>query len=88
MKKLIAIAIVAASLGTPAFAQSFDPDNGGGNIVGFAPARVYPRIVARHHQGVDAYASVGHRARSAPVIPDYDNTGGGSPGYNKMLLTW
>jgi hypothetical protein len=88
MKKFIGIVIVAASLGTPAFAQSFDPDNGGGNIVGVAPARVYPRIVSRH-QGEDAYAMHARRGvRPAPVIPDYDNTGGGSPGYNRMLLTW
>ena len=59
MKKIIGIAIVATALASPAFAQSFDPDNGTGNIVAgntvAAPAPAGTTIVTRH-LGKAAYA--------------------------------
>lgn len=94
MKKIIGIAIVATALASPAFAQSFDPDNGTGNIVAgntvAAPAPAGTTVVARH-LGEAAYAmSARGKVDSAPEGWRYsDNTtGGGSPGYNKMLRNW
>jgi hypothetical protein len=92
MKKLIGIVIVATTI-VPAFAQSFDPDNGSGNlvpgnIVAAAPAPVHSRTISRH-RGEGAYAmSVRRKVNSNPAYLDDNNTGGGSPGYNAMLRTW
>jgi hypothetical protein len=90
MKKFIGIVIVATATGAPAFAQSFDPDNGTGNLVArntvaAAPAPAYSRTNSRH-PGEEAYAmSVRRKVNSTPAYLDYNNTGGGSPGYNEML---
>jgi hypothetical protein len=94
MKKLIGIVIVATSIGSPALAQSFDPDNGtgnlGANIVAAAPARADSGIVTGT-LGVDAYAmSARKKAASGTEAVEHantsgDNTGGGSAGYNEML---
>ena len=58
MKRFIGIVIVATSIGAPAFAQSFDPDNGTGNLVTgnfVAAAPVHARAAPRH-PGEKAYA--------------------------------
>ena len=61
MKKLIAIAALTASvMATPAFAQSFDPDAGTGNVLSFsneATVQQNNKIAARQ-SGLDAYAKV------------------------------
>jgi hypothetical protein len=87
MKKFIAATIVALSIASPAFAQSFDPDCGTCNVVPFAEAplaREGGTIVLR---GEHSYAS---DPRGAIRNETYgqDNTGGGSPGYNEMLRNW
>ena len=94
MKNFIGIAIVIAAmaLASPAIAQSFDPDNGSGNIVSTAasPKRLEPRTV-RGHIGADAYA-MSQRRKGGFAQEGWGNTntatGGGSPGYNEMLLNW
>lgn len=99
MKKLIGIVIVATSLGVPACAQSFDPDNGTGNLVTantVAPALAATTIVSRQ-SGEEAYAmsarrkingEAGSSYAADPGTKDNGNTGGGSAGYNEMLRNW
>jgi hypothetical protein len=100
MKKLIGILITATSIGTsPALAQSFDPDNGTGNlvtatIVAPAPAAAESKIVTQS-LGTDAFAMSARRKVDAAAAynaeagyPDSGNTGGGSAGYNEMLRNW
>jgi hypothetical protein len=65
MKKFLAIVIVATAIGAPAFAQSFDPENGTGNLVGgmivaATPARIHSRAVPRY-TGEEAYAMSTHK---------------------------
>jgi len=94
MKKIIgiAVAIAAVALATPAIAQSFDPDNGTGNIVATvaSPKHFETRKVPTH-QGADAYAMSAHR-KGGFVQEGWGTadttTGGGSPGYNEMLRNW
>lgn len=78
MKKFIGILILATSIGCPAYAQSFDPDNGTGNIVNSTVAPRAPADASLGLGGRDAYAS-------SPVT---GTTGGGSEGYNEMLRNW
>lgn len=92
MKKFIGIVIVATSIGFPAFAQSFDPDNGTGNLVSANTAAT--AIVARHG-GREATAMSARRKINAEAGSSYasdpgtsDNTGAGSAGYNEMLRIW
>ena len=69
MKRLLTAFAALTVIATPAFAQSFDPDNGTGNIVptlGAKPtAPVIDKITVRH-RGIRAYAMV-PRTRSAHV---------------------
>jgi len=101
MKKLIGIIIAATSIGTsPSLAQSFDPDNGTGNLVTVtiaapAPVSAGPTIVTRS-TGAEAFAmSARTKVRSgASALDRIDavdldgNTGAGSAGYNEMLRNW
>jgi hypothetical protein len=94
MKKIfgVAIAVAAIALATPAFAQSFDPDNGTGNILATvaSPKRFETRTVPAY-RGADAYA-MSARRKAGFVDEGWGNadttTGGGSPGYNEMLRSW
>jgi hypothetical protein len=91
MKKFIGFVLVATAIGVPAFAQSFDPENGtgnlvAGNIVAATPAPIYSRTVPRHF-GEKAYAMSTHRKLKPAYLED-DTTGGGSAGYNEMLRRW
>jgi hypothetical protein len=61
MKKLIAIvAITASVMATPAFAQSFDPDAGTGNVQSFSneQATQQNNKIAGRQSGLDAFAKV------------------------------
>ena len=89
-------AIAAAGIASPALAQSFDPEAGSGNVLGFsyAPSAVqndefavrqssHAKTVARQN-GLHAFASVpGTSPNSGSNDPA--STGGGSAGYNQML---
>lgn len=85
--KLILIAAVASlGIASPAFAQSFDPDAGTGNVLalGYAsPANGHERIAVRR-SGLEAYAMV-PRTQSGPSVDNPALTGGGNLGYNDYL---
>jgi hypothetical protein len=89
MKTLI-IAALVAGLATPAFAQSFDPDNGSGNIVWRnTPVTQDGGKSASRVNGENAYAAEpGMRFTGYGSINsnEVSRTGGGSPGYNEKLL--
>jgi hypothetical protein len=90
MKKLIGIVIVATSIGAPAFAQSFDPDNGTGNLVTgnfVAATSVHARAVPRR-PGERAYALSPRRTINSNAGQFNDTPAGGSTGYNEMLRNW
>ncbi len=67
MKRLLTTLVALAVISTPAFAQSFDPDNGTGNIVqslvSKPTAPLIDKITVRH-SAIRAYAMV-LRTRSA-----------------------
>jgi len=102
VSKTAMIAAVAAALATPAFAQSFDPEAGTGNVLpfSFAPTAAQSSTVtvrqgghgrmAAHRSGLHAFAMVpgGIGAPSAGNSNDPALTGGGSSGYNQMLLQY
>jgi len=98
MKKLIGIVIVATGVSFPAYAQSFDADNGTGNLIGantgiaMPAADVTGSITGK--SGSQAYAMSARRKVNAeasyaaePARQD-NGTGGGSTGYNAMLRNW
>jgi hypothetical protein len=93
MKKIIGIAIVVVStiLASPAVAQSFDPDNGTGNIAAVPSPRRFETRTVPDYRGVDAYA-MSTRRRAGFIGDGWGDadttTGGGSPGYNEMLRNW
>ena len=73
---------------SPAFAQSFDPEIGAGNVLMLNnQASVLHHQAAVRRSGVDALAMVPHEqagiASEAPA-----NTGGGSIGYNESLRAY
>jgi hypothetical protein len=80
MKKSLIIAGVLAVLGTPAFAQSFDPDMGTGNNVPFA----YAQQTAYAHQSKDSANAAFAQAdtKSTDTAPDAEsyNEGHGNLG--------
>ena len=91
MKKLIGIVIVASTIGAPAFAQSYGASNRTGHwftggTVATAPVRVHSRTVSRQ-LGEQSYA-MSPRRNIYGGYSNYDNTGGGSPGYNQLLMIW
>lgn len=83
MKKMIVVLTVVTTIGAPTVATSSEADYGARNrSVAAASARAHARTISRH-----SYAMSPRR----PIYggySSYDNTGGGSPGYNEMLLTW
>jgi hypothetical protein len=95
MKKFFGIVIVATGISFPAYAQSFDADNGTGNLISAitAPAPEVTGSVTRK-SGTEAYAMSARRKVNAeasyaaePAHQD-NGTGGGSAGYNEMLRNW
>jgi hypothetical protein len=90
MKKLITIVAIAASvMATPAFAQSFDPDVGTGNVLSFSygpSGAEQTGKVAGRQSGLDAYAMVPGPSSAVTDSNSPAATGGGSEGYNQELL--
>jgi hypothetical protein len=86
MKRLVGIIIVAATIGTPAFAQNYRSGYWTAGSTYPAPSRAYSRTIHRHVGG-PIYA-MSPRGNFYGGYPYNDNTGGGSPGYNEMLLNW
>lgn len=99
ISRLAIIAAVAAVIATPAFAQSFDPEVGSGNVLPFGHApqvaqtgKIADRQNSRgtmtaRRSGLSAFAMVPGTASgfnsSDPAV-----TGGGSLGYNQLLLQY
>jgi opacity protein-like surface antigen len=87
MKKFIIAAALAALFGSPAFAQSFDPDYGTGNVRSFdvgPMASDYGRVAIRH-DGRHAFAMVPRGGSSFVNSNDPAAAGGGSLGYNEHV---
>jgi len=84
MKTLLATLAVVTLIASPLFAQSFDPDNGTGNVLAFSrkPAPQRNGALTLRQQGADAFASV---SRFRPSSGDPTLTEGGSTGYNENL---
>jgi hypothetical protein len=102
ISRLAVVAAVATiGIAGPAFAQSFDPDVGTGNIVPFSvgPASVQPTVhpmraatrtvrhrgAAARRSGFNAFAMVPAAGVGSAFSPAA--TGGGSVGYNENLRT-
>ena len=92
MKKLITIVAVAASvMATPAFAQSFDPDAGTGNVQSFNYRAVGSEQfgkISHRQSGLDAYAMVPGTSWTATDSNSPAAAGGGSEGYNQLVETY
>ena len=87
MKKFLTTLAVLTVFATPAFAQSFDPDNGTGNVLSFAhtPTRSPQRqncSAARAGYTLSPWFRDPARLSIRKV---QQATGGGSLGYNEML---
>jgi len=86
MKKFLTTLAALTVIATPAFAQSFDPDNGTGNVLPFSNAPTAPhnnKIVVRR-SGLNAFGMV-PRTPSGSNPNDPALVGGGSFGYDEML---
>ena len=87
MKKFLTTLAVLGVFATPAFAQSFDPDTGTGNVLTFARTSVAApqnEKIAGGRRGLHSFAMV-PGPRSAFNSESPQATGGGSLGYNEML---
>ena len=96
---LIAALALTGLAASPAFAQSFDADDGTGNVLPFTSQSTAPGGAVRHasahatgQNGRDAYAmeprpqsNSASRARTPVDSDDPAVTGGGSDGYNQLL---
>jgi hypothetical protein len=96
MKKFFGILIIATGISFPAYAQSFDADNGTGNLISAITAPA-PEVTgsATRKSSTEAYAMSARRKvngeasyAAEPVHQDNGGTGGGSAGYNEMLRNW
>jgi len=89
MKKFLTTIAVLTAFATPAFAQSFDPDNGTGNVLSFSHKSTVPEnvVAAVRRSGLHSFAMApGHDAAFNSNSPAA--TGGGSLGYNELLRTF
>jgi hypothetical protein len=86
MKKFLTTLAVLTVVATPAFAQSFDPDNGTGNVLSFsyAPTAHQNNKIVVRRSGLNAFARV-PRTPSVSNSNDPALLGGGSFGYDEML---
>jgi hypothetical protein len=88
VKKFLTTFAMLTVIATPAFAQSFDPETGTGNVLQFShkSAQIEGKTAVRQ-DAMRAYAtapfegSIGNS--NAPQA-----TGGGSAGYNEMLRNY
>jgi hypothetical protein len=89
MKQFLTTLAVLTAFATPAFAQSFDPDNGTGNVLSFSHKSTAPHkvITAVRPSGLHSFAMV---PRPDPAFNSNspEATGGGSLGYNELLRTY
>jgi hypothetical protein len=85
MKKLLTTLAVLTVIATPAFAQSFDPAAGTGNVLSFSSTAPQQNKIAARQSGLQAYAMIPGSQSDANQSTSA-LTGGGSTGYNEMLL--
>ena len=85
MKRLIGIAITAAMISAPAFAQNYGTGYSVSRSSVATPARAHRTV---HRQTGEPIYAMSPRGNFYGAYPYNDNTGGGSPGYNEMLLNW
>ena len=98
--KLALIALAMTRLAaTPAFGQSFDQDEGTGNVLSMTYQVSAPDAAVRHagvrasrRNGLDAFAmeprsqsNFAPRIQTPVDLEDPSSTGGGSVGYNQLL---
>jgi len=87
--KVVAIIITTVAkmaFVSPAFAQSFDPELGTGNVLMLNNQATVPhKQAAVRRSGIDAFAMV---PRVQGASEDPANTGGGSIGYNENLRVY
>jgi hypothetical protein len=89
MKKFLTTLAVLTAFAAPAFAQSFDPDAGTGNVLSFVPPPTAPHDhkIPRRQSALHSFAMVpGPGSVFNSESPA--NTGGGSLGYNEMLRSF
>ena len=87
MKKFLTIVGLLAMVATPAFAQSFDPDTGTGNVLSFSAKPIAPRNdkITVRQSGLHSFAMVPRPGWSR--VPRFDYRRGTSnypfgPEYN------
>ena len=82
---IIITAVAKMAFVSPAFAQSFDPEIGTGNVLMFNYQATDPhKQAAVRRSGIDAFA-MAPRVQAGVASEDPANTGGGSIGYNEKL---
>ena len=89
MKKLIAIILVTMSMATPAL-RPILRNRQQVRILG-PGARRHDRASARPFKSPLSWRTVLCDVAARQLYGghfNYDNTGGGSPGYNQLLMTW
>jgi hypothetical protein len=89
MKKYLTTLAMLTVFATPAFAQSFDPDTGTGNVLAFShtPTAHQNGKIAGGRRGLHSFAMV-PSSRSDFDSENSQATGGGSIGYNEMLRSF
>jgi hypothetical protein len=92
-------AVAAVGIASPAFAEFFDAQEGTGAVVPFSSTPTAPhndKMTVRHNShgnssirrsGIDAFGMV-PGPQTGPNSNDPALTGGGSLGYNQMLLQY
>ena len=85
MKKFLTTFAVLTVIATPAFAQSFDPDNGTGNVL--MQSVPHDSRTAVRQDALSAYAKAAFEGSFADSNAA-QATGGGSTGYNEMLRNY
>jgi hypothetical protein len=85
----IIAAVAAIGIASPALAQSFDPEAGTGNVVAsnVATTTWQSDKVQGQLSGLRAYAMVPRQSTTA-ASTDSALNGGGSSGYNDMILKY
>jgi len=85
---IIITTVAKMALVSPAFAQSFDPEIGTGNVLALNSQASVPHEQATvHRSGIDALA-MAPRVQAGVASEAPANTGGGSIGYNKKLRVY
>jgi hypothetical protein len=85
---IIITTVAKMAIVSPAFAQSFDPDEGTGNVLMLNNQATVPhKQAAVRRSGIDAFAMV-PRVQAGVASEDPANTGGGSIGYNENLRAY